>query len=387
MKALKCVMIVAALGLVSFASPVWAGMFSAGDIVVYRVGNGSTDLVNTGNAVYLDEYTPSGTLVQSVPMPTTANGANQALFASGTAQTEGLLTRSADGRYLLLTGYAGTTSGATSLKSTTAAAMNRVVGVVSYTGDTNTTTALSDFADKDTPRSVASSNGTDLWVTGNTGGVRYTTLGSTTSTSLTSSITAGYQVNIVGGQLYATTHTSPNFLVSIGSGLPQTAGQSISTVIPTGNSLTSPDAYFFADLDPNTPGFDTLYVADDANGIMKFGLSGGAWVFEGKKGSGSNGYRGLTGEVEADGSVLLFATRNGGGGAAGGGELVSLVDTTGFGGSLANTTGSFISLATAGTDTAFRGIALAPTPEPSTLGLLLAGVLGLLGYRAARRRG
>jgi hypothetical protein len=120
---------------------------------------------------------------------------------------------------------------------------------------------------------------------------------------------------------------------------------------------------------------------------MKYCLSGGSWVYEGKKGSGSNAYRGLTGEVEADGSVFLFATRNGGGGTAGGGELVSLVDTTGFGGSIANTTGSFISLATAATDTAFRGAALAPTPEPSTLGLLLASVLGLLGYRVARRQG
>ena len=388
MKSLKCVMIVVSLGLVIVAAPMWAAAFSPGDLVVYRVGTGSGNLVSTGNAVFLDEYTPTGTLVQSVPMPTSANGANYPLIASGTAQTEGLLTRSADGQYLLLTGYGTTTGGGTSLKSTAAATVPRVVGRVDSAGNVDTTTALTDFADGDTPRSATSSNGTDLWVTGNTGGVRYTTLGSSTSLSLASAVSAGYQVNIFGGQLYATTHTTPNFLVSIDSGLPQTAGQIISTVLPTGNTLGSPDAFCFLDVDPNTPGLDTVYVADDANGIMKFGLSGGAWVFEGAKGKGSNGYRGLTGVVQGDGSVLLYATRNGGGNATGGGDLVSLVDSTGFGGSLANTTGSFTTLATATTYTAFRGVAFAPVsvPEPSTIALLIAAVFGLLGRRFVRRK-
>ena len=274
--------------------------------------------------MFLDEYTPTGTLVQSIPMPTATSGANYPLIASGTAQTEGLLTRLADGQYLMLTGYGTTTGGSTSLKTTSAATVKRVVGRVDFAGSIDTTTGLTDFADGDTPRSVASSNGSDLWVTGNVGGVRYATNGSNTSLSLASAVTAAYQVNIFGGQLYATTHTSPNFLVSIGSGLPQTAGQSLSTVLPTGNGLASPDAFCFLDLDPNTPGLDTVYVADDSNGIMKYCLSGGSWVSQGKKGSGSNGYRGLSGSVQEDGSVLLYTTRKGGGGASGGGDLVSL---------------------------------------------------------------
>ena len=34
-----------------------------GDIVIYRVGSGTSGLLNTGAAVFLDEYTPSGSLV------------------------------------------------------------------------------------------------------------------------------------------------------------------------------------------------------------------------------------------------------------------------------------------------------------------------------------
>src|SRR5437879_4455496 len=67
--------------------------FTPGNLVVYRVGTGATSdsLVNTGNAVFLDEYTTGGTLVQSIALPTTASGANQPLIASGLAITEGFL--------------------------------------------------------------------------------------------------------------------------------------------------------------------------------------------------------------------------------------------------------------------------------------------------------
>ena len=45
--------------------------FGAGNVVVYRVGTGSGALVNTGNAVFLDEYSPGGSLVQSLALPVT----------------------------------------------------------------------------------------------------------------------------------------------------------------------------------------------------------------------------------------------------------------------------------------------------------------------------
>src|SRR5215467_4285783 len=79
--------------------------FTPGNVVVYRVGTGSGSLVNTGNPVFLDEFTPAGALVQSIALPTSPSGGNQALIASGTATSEGLLTRSADGLYLVLAGY------------------------------------------------------------------------------------------------------------------------------------------------------------------------------------------------------------------------------------------------------------------------------------------
>jgi hypothetical protein len=52
--------------------------FTAGDVVIDRGGNGVTALSTTNGAdiVYLDEYSPTGSLVQSFPLPTSASGSN-----------------------------------------------------------------------------------------------------------------------------------------------------------------------------------------------------------------------------------------------------------------------------------------------------------------------
>src|SRR5436190_21706313 len=63
--------------------------FTQGNIVVYRVGDGSIALAPAAAAVFLDEYTPTGTLVQSIAMPRTTSGLNKRLTATGTSTSEG----------------------------------------------------------------------------------------------------------------------------------------------------------------------------------------------------------------------------------------------------------------------------------------------------------
>src|SRR5438094_2275132 len=113
----------AAAALVFASSLAIAAPFTAGNLVIYRVGDGAAALGSGGTAVFLDEYTPTGTFVQSVAMP--ATGASGRLVASGTATTEGFLTRSQDGRYLVVPGYDAAL--AATVTSTTAP---RVIGRV-----------------------------------------------------------------------------------------------------------------------------------------------------------------------------------------------------------------------------------------------------------------
>src|SRR5262245_14351096 len=82
-----------------------AGPFTPGNLTIYRVGDGSSTLNGNATAVFVDEYTTAGALVQSIALPTVDSGSNQMLTASGNATSEGFLTRSVDGRYLVLPGY------------------------------------------------------------------------------------------------------------------------------------------------------------------------------------------------------------------------------------------------------------------------------------------
>ena len=180
-----------------------AAPFTANDLVIYRVGTGQGTLSSAANPVFLDEFDQSGAFVQTVAMPTAANGSNRTLTASGTATSEGELTLSADGSYLMLTGYDAAV-GTASVAGTASATTNRVVGRVDANGVVDTSTALNDFSTGNNPRSATSTDGTDIWVGGGAGGVRKTTLGTVgSSTQLSTTVTNIRQVNIVDNQLYA----------------------------------------------------------------------------------------------------------------------------------------------------------------------------------------
>ena len=328
--------------------------FTACDLVIYRVGDGVASLTNFGSPVFLDEYTTGGTLVQSIAMPTTASGAQKQLIASGTSTSEGLLARSADGNFLTLTGYASDLGGATSLTGTTSAAVNRTIGRVSVSAAFDTSTALTDAASGASPRSAVSSDGTDIWIDGGAGGIRYTTFGGTTSTQLSTTVTNLRQAHIFAGQLYTSNASGTNGRIgTVGSGLPTTAGQTI-TGLPGFPTTGSSYGFFFADLD-GSAGLDTVYVADDSTpgSIQKYSLVAGNWTASGSVAAALP--RGLTGFVNGT-SVALFAT-TGASAAAGGGSLYAVTDTSGYN---ATMTGTVATIATAATNTAFRGVALTP---------------------------
>ena len=333
-----------------------AAPFTPGNVVVYRTGTGTGSLINTGNPVFLDEYNSAGTLVQSIALPTTASGAQKQLIAAGTSTSEGLIARSTNGRFLTMTGYAANTGGASSLSGTPSATNARVVGRVDEAGAVDTSTALSDFATANNPRCALTTNGTDIWVAGGAGGPRFATFGSTTSTQLSTTVANLRQLGIYNGQLYVSTASGSAVRVGpIGSGVPTTSGQTISN-LPGFPVNTAPNAFFMADLDATAPGIDTLYVADDVGGLQKWALVSGSWVQKGTVGVDADDYRGVTGNVTGT-TVTLYATRKGGAAATGGGELVSIVDATGYN---ANITATPTLLATAAANTALRGVALAP---------------------------
>ncbi len=344
-----------AFALVALGAPVCASSFTAGNLVVLRVGDGSAALTSAATPVFLDEYTTGGTLVQSIPLPTTASGANQPLVNSGTATSEGFLNLSSNGQYLVHAGYAAAV-GTAAIAGTTSAATPCVVARIDLNGNIDTSTALTDAYSAGNPRSVTTDDGSQFWLggTGSSGnGVRYATYGATTSTQLSTTITNTRVVGIFNGQLYVSSSSSTFQGVStVGTGLPNTSGQTI-TLLNGFPTATGPSAYdyFFADA-------STLYVADDrtstAGGIQKWTESGGLWTLQYTLNPATGqGCRGLTGVVNA-GVTTLYATTS----LASLNTLVSVTDT-GAG-------STFAVIATAPTNEIFRGLRLL-TAAPSLI--------------------
>jgi hypothetical protein len=342
------------IGSSAFASPL-----TPGDLLVYQVGNGtSTSLSGTSAPAFLDEYTTGGALVEQIAVPSTSvAGGNQALTESGSASSDGLLTLSPNGQCVTFTGY-DTAVGTASVVSST---VNRTVGIIGQDGVVNTSTAASiDLGNN--IRSAVTTNGQQLWTAGAGGGVNSLTAGSSNATATPVESTSARQVTVFNNQLYFDTSSA---LSSLGTGLPTSSATAMA--LPGVSTGGNPYGFLFESLNPADHGAaDTLYIADDSSGVVKYSLVSGTWVKTGSVGSGTNGFTDLTAQVVND-VVDLYAISNDN-------QLVALTDSSGYDGTFAS---SITTLVTADSHETFNGVADAPVPLPPGLPLFLSGLVGL----------
>ncbi|MGH3752410.1 MAG: Ig-like domain-containing protein, partial [Pseudonocardiaceae bacterium] len=341
-----------ALGVAAAPSAV-AAEFCSDNIVVSRVGDGSSALNNTGTAVFLDEYTRAGTFVQTIALPTVPSGANRRFVNSGSATSNLGLARSSDGAFLTLAGYDAAV-GTAGVANTTSAAVNRVVARVDGDGVIDTTTALTDAFSGDNVRSAVTDNGSRFWLGGNAGGVRHAMLGATASNPVSTTNTNMRWVTIQDGQLYVSSGSGANTgLNQVGTGLPTTAGQAATRVIDTTNggaNSSSPYGAVLLDRSAAIAGLDTAYLADDqgasAGGLRKYSFDGTTWTARGRI---TATLRGVAGVGDAVSATLWVTTTDN--------RVQTLTDPAAFD---APITGSLSTIVTGAVNTAVRGIALAP---------------------------
>ena len=314
--------------------------FTIGNVVVVTVTAASTT-----SAISLDEYTPAGTFVQSVPLPTAPSGNNRQITIRGNATSEGYLNVSANGLYLTMAGYdAPTGTPNASIEASTAATINRIVARIDLNGAIDTSTALADAYDGSTTfqgnvRAAVSVDGQSFWMSGTgagqSGGVRHVAgLGAATSTFLNQGAPTNCRVaGLYDGQLYTTSASTVYLGVcTVGTGLPTTPGQAVTllTGFPTTGGTAAASSYDFFWADANT-----VYVADDnapastVGGISKWTWNGSLWsrayrLTVNPTPTSNWGARGLTGFTR-DGVTTLWATMNTGSGT--GTVLCSITDT------------------------------------------------------------
>jgi hypothetical protein len=306
-----------------------------------------TALNSTSTAAYIQKFDNAGSLLSTLSLPIADSGTNKALSLNGSATSEGFLTLSANGQYLTMAGY-GVAPGTSAVNGTASTVVPRAVARITLSdGAIDTSTnfpGTGEAYSAGNPRSAVSADGTSFWMTGSNQGIRYATLGATTSTLVSSTVTNTRVANIFNNQLYISSGSGSFVGINtVGTGLPTetstTTANAISTA-GTGTGTASPYDFWFKD--PNT-----VYIADDrtaanGGGVQKWTFDSGpmTWSLQYTLGVGG-GARGLAARLDDSSNVVLYATTTA--------NTLATVTDTGAG-SVSSV------LATAPANTAFRGV-------------------------------
>ncbi len=334
-----------------------AQQFTAGRLVVERVGNGSAQS-DAGTDVYLDEYSTTGVPGISLAMPTTTVPPVNRTVESGIAASSGMLSRSMDGAYLVISGY----DAAVGTPLVASSSSDKVVTRIDPNGNLASTVVTNASAfPANSFRSVATVDGSEYWLSGSgNGAIHVMHQGSTTAvagTEVSNTITDNRSILIYNSQLFQSTGVPPNTGVyNVGTGLPVSSGN---TMAIDANSGATGDPNAFVIIKNGT--IPVMYVADFSNKLIrKYFQFGSAWSAAGSVsvtvGGVATGFYGITGNV-AGGAVHLYATTCNGIGSNS--RIVTFVDaTTGSTVITGTTVGTTIVGPT--TNTAIRGITFVP---------------------------
>ncbi|MDI1255396.1 MAG: YDG domain-containing protein, partial [Flavobacterium sp.] len=348
---------------------VYVPQFTQGNIVVARVGTGAALPTNAATAVFIDEFTTSGTSGITVALPTTTSGNINRIAESGTATSEVQLSLSADGQYITLGGY-DSALGVTGINS--AAGVKRVVARVNNLGAVATSVIVSGIHGSGF-RSVTTVDGSRYWTGGNgTGVTSILHQGNTTAvtpTTISSTVTNLRTVSIYNNQLYVSTGSGTTGVYKVGTGLPTTTGQ-VSTV-----NLAGGDPYAYYMVNRGGGNWNTYVAYVTAPGIYKWSSNdnGATWTARGSV--TTTGIAGITAQVNG-GSVDIYATTAATAGPpAVAAQILKLTDSAAYD---ATISGTATVIATAPANTYFRGIAFAPvllTPAISNSTLVASGTV------------
>lgn len=344
--------------------------FTPNRLAVYRVGDGSTVANNQTTAVFIDEYLTSSanqaSHSHSIAISATTSGTNfritSVMRTGATAfQLEGMSGLSADGNHLAIIGYDQAT-GATVDNNTL-----KVVGVINSLGEVNTTTTLT--GNSPARATIALDGGTSTYSSVLGAGIRYSTLGSSTSTQVNSSVGNARSFTIFNNRLYCANNASQ---IPFFNTLPTTSGNATSgNIVLSGITNINQIALFDADGN-GTP--DIIYAANDgANladaGLHKYILESGTWVAKGfiKIAGLTDGLKSVTGKaVNKDVELYVTTWGNLASNPKVPSQLLKIIDVDAGTSVISNTDNVPAVLATAADNTIFRSVTFTPGTTPQT---------------------
>ncbi len=314
-----------------------AAAFTSGNLAVLRVGDGVQALANTGNTIFIDEYTTNGVFVQSITVPD--SGAS-ALIISGSATSEGGLMRSPDGLRLAFAGYNTNRPAPASFSTLTSAQVPRGVATVDGSGGYALGAVSLTQYSANNIRSGATDGTNGYWGAGGTSGTCYLGTAAAAAT-LQSSISNTRVVTVFNGNLYFSTSSGT------ARGVYGFSTPGLSTFDATTNFIINAGAASSVFAFSINPASTVAYTIDDnpptsTGGIMRWTNNAGAWSLAYIV--NTNAGRGLVVDWSGADPVLYATTTTN--------SLIVVADTGAF---------SPSSLLVGGaTSTALRGVAFAP---------------------------
>lgn len=251
--------------------------FTPGNIVVLQT---SGTVSKQSSQAVLKEFSTSGAAGITAAIPVTGPTPFQVGGVFG--GSEGFLTTSTDGKYLVVGGYA-TAASYTDITGTSATAVPRAVGLVYPSGF---------YLQFDTSRSFyngndirgAVSDGTNFWASGasnnSVDGINYYGPGPHAALAAASTPPKAYGLRIFNGQVYYSTQKSGPVnsssqlgIFALGTGLPTSGTVTVSQIINTGSTIALDFSF--------NPTGDVCYIAVNLNtaagGIQKWTRSGSVW--------------------------------------------------------------------------------------------------------------
>lgn len=333
----------------SYAGSAAGSPFIAGHLAVVRLGDGAETLGSHGNSIFIDQFATNGTLVSSCSLP---DNETNALIISGSATSEGALSRSPDGRLLTLAGYhialTNAAGASASLANSDAVTVPRAVGVVDADGGFALAGVTTNQYGGNNMRGGGTDGRGNYWGAGASSGTFYFGNGRTNTVQNTVANTAAIQ-DIGGNLFFSTSKGTPGVWEIPGAPcVPAGGGNLISA-----GSKASPFGFAF------NPDLTVAYLADDTlkgqGGVQRWDLAGTAWVMSYAFAGLTNiGARGLAADFRGPVPIIYATTAE-----ETGNRLVSITDT----GAVAAVT----TLATAGANQIFRGLAWTPDAAANPL--------------------
>ena len=250
-----------------------------------------------------------------------------------------MLNRSTDGHFLLVTGY----NAAVGTSGVASGSDLRIVDSIGANGQVVAVTTTTAFSGNNI-RSAISIDGTDIWASGGNG-IQHATGGATTSNTVASQNSR--DIAIFNGPLYVSSSSGSVRLATVGTGTPTGSGSVPIYGLPTASPSFAVSILLCRSERGRGRRRHALYADDGVDQILKYTFNGTTWSVDG--GIAATDFRGLTATVS--GSTVTFYVTSAG-------SLSTFTDTSGYDGTLS---GSLTSLALAGANTAFRGVAFAPT--------------------------